>query len=286
MQSVITHPSGVREGIEAAREQIDVSADDVDAVVTRSQRLTSLERLEIYANAYYLRLLECLREEFPGVRHALGEDRFDGYAMGYLQEFPSQSYTLGQLGVKFPQFLEQQRAVLERHAPNDVPHWPQFVIDLARLERIDSEVFDGPGYEGQSLLDPAALQQVPQESLTNLRFTPVPCLRLMTVCAAVHSYSLDVRNGGEPKRPAEEPTFLVVTRRDYKVRRFAVTAAAHDVLGRLIAGETLGDALGCLHDYDIPTEDLADTLQHWFREWTANGFFEQIQVEPNPQGSH
>ena len=43
----------------------------------RSQALTALERLAIYGHAYYARLLECLREEFPVLKHALGEELFD-----------------------------------------------------------------------------------------------------------------------------------------------------------------------------------------------------------------
>ena len=67
MQSVIMHPEGVEAGLdsETARKHINVSPEQVEQVISPSQALSSVERLAIYANAYYARLLECLGEEFP-----------------------------------------------------------------------------------------------------------------------------------------------------------------------------------------------------------------------------
>src|SRR5580698_11091876 len=111
LQAVIMHPDGVNAGIQSpeARSEVNVSPDQIEQVVTRSQRRTSVERLEVYANAYYARLLECLRDEYPALFHAAGEEVFDGLAFGYLQAYPSQSYTLGELSRRFAQYLEETR---------------------------------------------------------------------------------------------------------------------------------------------------------------------------------
>ena len=54
MQAVIVHPDGVAAGIEsaAAQSEVNVSADQVDEVIDRSHSQSSIERLEVYANAY------------------------------------------------------------------------------------------------------------------------------------------------------------------------------------------------------------------------------------------
>src|SRR5713226_137689 len=100
MQATIMHPVGVAEGMASteARRHIDVGPDAAETIVNRSQALSALERLAIYGYAYYARLLECLREEFPVLKHALDEEVFDAFAVGYLQQYPSRSYTLFQLG--------------------------------------------------------------------------------------------------------------------------------------------------------------------------------------------
>src|SRR5580704_19185826 len=153
LQAVIMHPDGVEAGIESpeARSEIDVTPDRIEQVVDPSKRRTSVERIEVYANAYYARLLECLRDEFPALLHAVGEEVFDGLAFGYLQSYPSRSYTLSELSRQFAQYLEETRPRDDDDA-NGSPSWPDFMIDLARLERCYSEVFDGPAAARLSLL--------------------------------------------------------------------------------------------------------------------------------------
>ena len=141
--SVIMHPEGVDGGVESEQAQrvIRMSRDQLEHVVARSKNLTAAERMGIYANAYYARLLEVMRESFPVMARALGDETFDAFAFGYLQSFPSRSYTLDHLADHFVEFLQQTRPDDEDAA------WADFLIDLARLEQTIAEVFDGPGIE-------------------------------------------------------------------------------------------------------------------------------------------
>src|SRR5260221_5406964 len=111
MPAVIMHPEGVDAGLasDSARQHLDVAPEDVEQVIARSEAQTSVERLSIYANAYYARLLECLGEEFPVLKRTLDEETFDAFAMDYLQHYPSQSYTLGKLGENFMRYLAETR---------------------------------------------------------------------------------------------------------------------------------------------------------------------------------
>ena len=64
-----------------------------------NDRLTSLERVEIYNRQYWFRLIDCLYEDFPGLATVLGKREFNRRAiLAYLQSFPSRSYTLRNLG--------------------------------------------------------------------------------------------------------------------------------------------------------------------------------------------
>src|SRR5690349_9859437 len=131
MQAVLTHPAGAADGVAsaAARQEIDVAPEEAERVVNPSRALSGLERLAIYNRAYYARLLDCLRESYPVLFHALGEDAFGAFALDYLQKYPSRSYTLSDLGANFPHYLRESRP------PDDPsPSWPDFVIDLATLE--------------------------------------------------------------------------------------------------------------------------------------------------------
>ena len=73
MQTVIMSQGGAGAGVASAsaRKIIDVAPEDVERVVTPSRALSGLERLDIYHRAYFARLLDCLREEFPVLMHAV-----------------------------------------------------------------------------------------------------------------------------------------------------------------------------------------------------------------------
>ncbi len=77
-----------------------------------NDRLTSLERLEIYNKQYWFRLLDCLYDDYPGLRAILGQSRFRRLSIAYLEKYPSDSFTLRNLGSRLEKFLLEH------------PEWP------------------------------------------------------------------------------------------------------------------------------------------------------------------
>jgi hypothetical protein len=280
MQAAIMHPVGVAEGIASAeaRRHIDVGPDEAETVVTRSRALTALDRLAIYGCAYYARLLECLREEFPVLKHALGQELFDDFAVEYLGLYPSRSYTLFHLGTNFPRFLAETRPDRERQG-GSAPNWPDFLIDLATLELTFNEVFDGPGVEKEHLFDAGQLQAISPERLLEARLVGVPCLRLLALRYPVHNYFTAVRRHEDPDLPGPAETRLAVTRRRYVVRHYELSRPAYQLLHALVAGESVGRAIGRAVEAAGPDLDcLPDNLWTWFHDWAAEGLFSGVEV--------
>jgi hypothetical protein len=281
LQAAVMHPAGVAQGIAsaAARGHIDVGPDEAETVVTRSRALTALERLAIYGNAYYARLLECLREEFPVLAHAFGEEVFDAFAVGYLQQYPSRSYTLFQLGVNFPRYLAETRP--EGGGGEGLPaDWPDFLIDLATLERTFNEVFDGPGMEGERLLDADRLRALSPERLLEARLVGVPCLRLLVLRYPVHKYFTAVRRYEGPDPPGPAETHLAVTRRRYAVRHYELSRPAYQLLNALLTGESVGQAIcRAVEAAGSDLTRLESDLLTWFHDWAAEGFFQAVRLE-------
>jgi hypothetical protein len=275
MQSVIMHPDGVAKGVAsaAARQVLNINLGEVDKLLSRSRALTALERLQIYGSAYFARLLECLREEYPVLAHALGEETFDAFAFAYLQKHPSRSYTLHQLGAAFPRFLAETRPECSEET------WPDFLIDLATLEWSFNEVFDGPGAEGEALLDSAQLLAIPPERWADTRLVPVPSLRMLALRFPVHRYYSAVRKQEKVDPPEPAEIFLAITRRDYVVRHYPLERTAYALLQQMLAGRCVGEAIGALAGslVDIGDDQLALRLQEWFRNWTAEGFFRGVE---------
>jgi hypothetical protein len=315
MQAVITHPGGVAAGIdsEAANAQIPLAAADIEQVIEPSKSLGSIERLGVYANAYYARLLECLREVFPVVNQTMGEAIFNHFALSYLQKYPSQSYTLGKLGERFAQFLEETRPSEPDATANNVAaaadaglaaDWPRFVVDLATLEWTVGEVYDGPGMEKRPALSADDLAKIPTDQWPRAKIELAPCVRLLQFRFPVNDYYArmrelardddeddlartqgDARDDQEIAIPEPEVTFLALSRRDYVVWRYPLSRAQFALLSALSRGETVETAIAAasaaseLGDDERGDDEFAAALHRWFANWTEDQFFAGVSVD-------
>lgn len=280
MQAVISHPGGIGSGVESdeARRHLAVLPDEIERVIAPSEQMSGEERLAIYARAYFARLLECMRSVFPCTLETLGEDAFDELALGYLERYPSRSYTLDRLGAEFARYLEETRPDLdERGRPTET--WPDFLIELAGLERAIGEVFDGPGSEGRPLLATDDLRAISADRWPQARLVTSPCLRLLALKFPLNDYFTAVRNGESPEIPEPADSYLALTRREYVVRRHALKRPQFELLGALAGGETIGTAIErAARVSPEAIELLAADLERWFREWTAAGFFLRVEL--------
>lgn len=273
MQAVITHPSGIRAGIasEAARQDFDTAFEDVEKIVSRSKALTGAEALMIYSRSYHARLLECFRAEFPCVLHALGNELFTDFVIEYLKYYPPRSYTLRDLAKNFPQFLAETRP--DAATPfGERETWPDFIIDLATLERTFIEVFDGPGSEGQLLARARQITALDGERFGQLRLAAVPCLRLLAFRYPVLDYFNAVREKKEPEMPAPSDTFLAANRMSYRIHFSTLSSAQYDVLAAMMAGLSVAETLS--RAADVTGYDTA-RMRTWLRDWVDGGFFLQ-----------
>jgi len=294
-QAVITHPEGVPGGLgsEEAQRRLPVGPGELGTVIAPSRNLTAEERLGIYAHAYYARLLEVLADRFPVLARALGEEVFHGYAFEYLQRYPSRSYTLDRLGEDFPRFLAETRPDRPAADPDlldsaaetgEAPAWPDFLIDLARLEWAIAQVFDGPGAEGQPLLAPEALAALGPERFAAARLQPVPCLRLLAFRYPVNAYYTAARQavpaGDTAEVPLQAPAAerVALSRTDFVVRRYSLTPTRYALLAAILDGATVGEALATASDAsDAADEALATEMREAFRFFAAAGFFQALE---------
>jgi hypothetical protein len=232
---------------------------EIQAAILPSRQQSAGERLAVYQNAYFARLLEVLREQFPCTRFAAGEKVFDQLALGYLQMHPPHSYTLAHLADHLSEHLDATR-------PAD---WGEFLVELVRLEHAIDRVFDGPGSEGTA---PFAF---PADASESLRLSFVPGFELHAFRYPVSAYYTAWKAGSEPGWPESREQFVALLRRDYIVRRHELSSAQHRLLQCLQAGTTLGEALASIADSSEgeSLDVLASSVRDWFIQWTASDFF-------------
>ena len=208
--------------------EADVSPD---GLVRSSSRLSAARRLDLYRRSYRLRLLEAMRAFHPGLRHLLGNELFDDFAVDYIRARPSRSYTLQRLGEGFGDHLAATRPDLDG-APEA---WPSMIIDLARLERTFAEVYDARGAEGEELPTARGLPVEPDPGCLAATVVPVSCLRLVRSSWPAGPYLSAVRRGEDPPLPAPVESFVAVNRRDYVVTLTPLEPREHELLERLVA---------------------------------------------------
>src|SRR5579863_1719382 len=141
---LITAPSGVAEGLTAER---GLGAGGLDAIVLGDDRLSAQARVDIYANMYFYRILDALKEDFPATLAVLGGDDFHNLVTGYLLEYPPTEPSISHCGRHLPTWLRDHP--LREGAP--------FIADLAALERAIVEVFHGPD---AAALEPDVLRAI------------------------------------------------------------------------------------------------------------------------------
>ncbi|HEV8201297.1 MAG TPA: DNA-binding domain-containing protein [Candidatus Polarisedimenticolia bacterium] len=129
---LITAPEGVRPGLEALVRAGKADASAIESFLGGDERLPAAERLDIYANMYFFRLLDCLREDFPRLATALGEERFHNLATDYLLAHPSANPSLRYLGERLPAFF----------AGHALARQSACLADLTVLEWTRADLFD------------------------------------------------------------------------------------------------------------------------------------------------
>lgn len=218
MKAVVTGRGGLDEKLRAAAREHGLSAEEV---VAESRGLSARERLGVYAAGYVLRLLECMREDFPVLRGFVGEPVFDAFARAYLITRPPGSPSLYDLGADFPKFLEETkpdggRFDAETGAMLDLPP------ELARVERARAEVTRARGTEDDPpSAEPLSTFAVLGEGLT---LEATPCLRLLELKFPLAEFLKSSDRGERPAPPAPRAAFVAVGRSNYRVHVEEVAA--------------------------------------------------------------
>lgn len=294
MFDLVSCPAGLSVGL--AEIGLPAGADDLGEVLTRSHTLSARERLEIYSNAYFWRLRDILGEDFEEVREWLGPELWEKVSRAYLHDCPSRSWDLNRLGARLPGWLAGAGAA-------SLPERP-VVAELAALDWSIAEVFierDSP------TLDPEELKSLPQERLAEARFEVIPALRLHAfewpinrlyqalnerVAGDDDSASGDDEDPGAWRLPAApvplvpEATWLAVFRSDFKVWRLELDLARYVLLDALREGATLGEALQRTAETPgVEIAEVAAKLHGWFQEWSADGLFAGVSLEPETGAS-
>ena len=252
-----------------------------EEIVKPNDRLTSVERLEIYNRVYWFRLLSSLADDFPGLRAVIGQEKFDEVLLGYLTELPSTSFTLRDLGSRLETWL---RAHPELIAGNE-----RMALDMVRLEWADIEAYDAAEFP---VLTQSELAGLGEDPIFHLQ----PYVQLLDLAYPVDELLLKVRETEEPQTdissnvvmmdtsdakqhkrhplPKAKKVYLAIHRQEFSVYFKRMKPEAFALARALQQGQPLSQAIESSVDRTgKKLELIMEQLHDWFANWSQLGWF-------------
>jgi hypothetical protein len=225
-----------REGVAKELAARGLPEAHVAAIIEGDARASAVERLDVYANMYFFRILDVLHADYPKLRAVLGDDAFHNLATDYLAAHPSRHPSLRFVGAAMPRFLSDHAFAQER----------RWLSDLAALEWARVDVFDRADTPP---LAREAVAATPPEDFAAIRLAPIAAFEVVPATWAVELpwRAIETRDSDEDSDEAttEPPRAapghaLVVWRRGVTVHHRAVEEPEAGALALLRAGTTFG----------------------------------------------
>jgi hypothetical protein len=224
--------------------------------VRGDKRLPALECVAIYADAYFYRLHDCLREDFPATVAVMGGPGFEELAHAYLSRHPPTEPSIFHAGWHLPDFL------MGRWPPERRP----FLAELARLERTLIEVFHAPD---APVLGAAEIQLVRPQDWHALNLQTHPALHTLDCWWRVNDVLHAVENGNQWKQPELGPVLLLVWRQNNQVYYRELSTperAALEALSNSGGFAAVCEAFASWFDGDDPATAIAEMLARWLAD--------------------
>jgi hypothetical protein len=245
------------------RFQSDVlgNGESLCPLIADRARLSPGERLSIYRNAYRARLAEALKETYPKLRLALGDEAFAECAAGYIAAHPSSSRSIRWFGTH-----------LAGHLSRSPPFSGQPVLsELARFEWALGECFDAAD---APVFTRGDLARTAPADWGALRFAFHPSLRTLSLSwnAVPIWKALDEAPEAPAPSPARSPAIgtWLLWRQEFQNRFRSVDETESLALAWAIDGASFGEV--CEHLASrLPGEEVPMLAAALLANWTDSG---------------
>lgn len=188
--------------------------------------MTRAERIDVYGEAYLIRLRGAMAADFPRIAKRLGENGFADLAREYLEAHPPRSWMLSYVGEQLPAFLAQWRAIREARVRREL-------AALARLEWVNTKIWFAAN---------------PEDGIELGSLSPAQQLRLRVSLGP----AAELLRQGERR--------ILVYREGFRVREKKLTGAESQLFQVVAREGTLGQLLKKI---PAPGYPIGDFLKHW-----------------------
>ena len=237
---------------------------DVRRIVRSDQRLPAIERINIYANAYFYRLFECLKEEYPATLAVIGSNDFAGLTHDYLVCWPPTEPSIFYAGLYLAEFLRDHS--LAKCRP--------FLAELARLERATLEAFHAPD---APVLTDEAMRVIPAQQWPTIELRSHPGVEILRGEWRVTEVLSAVERGDKWVEPARETNAVIVWRRGTSVHYRILEDAETDALALLRKGASFAAVCEAVAIANSSSDQVA-LIGRLLTRWLADGIIARADL--------
>ncbi len=260
------------DGVESALvSEGDAAGRQIDELLRSDRGVRAIERLSVYANAYFSRIRDSLRDDFGALAWSLGDDAFHDLIKTYLLVRPPTHPSLREAGTGLPQHLRTEpfASIFSRHCA--------WAAELASLERAIAEAFFAPD---TAAVDREQLAGLSPDAWEDLRFGLSPSARVLECEWPVHrvreEFECHAGTGIPPTTLARSRTNLLVWRRDERVFHRAISPLEAESLRALSTGIRFGELCDRVAG-QVGAEASAQTCAALFGGFLSSGLIVSIR---------
>lgn len=235
----------------------------IEEAIVDSDKIPVTRRLDIYRDAYQIRLLECLASNYSTLKHYIGFEAFQKMGRAYLEKNPSSYRSIRWFGDNFDTYL---KTIGE-----------DCLAELAQFEWSLALAFDAADTKIVTIEEIAT---VPPECWATMTFTPHPSLQQKHFYWNIVSIWQAITNDQTPPEPIKQPnaTAWVVWRSNYLSRFYSLTKDECWAMQAIIQGANFGEICAGLcewHDEQQVGMQAASLLKSWIQ----SELFSEITLE-------
>ncbi|MEO6697102.1 MAG: DNA-binding domain-containing protein [Gammaproteobacteria bacterium] len=236
----------------------------IQAQVASDTQASAEFRLQVYAEAYRLRLEEALETDFEGMHSLLGDEQFHALCLRYVDAHPSTHYSLRYFGRYMSDFLRATS-----------PYAAQGVLaDLARFEWSLIDAFDAPDDQVVTVEDMARFAP---EAWPLLRFevhASVQHLKLNWNAPRIWAAIKDQQTPPAPEK-YEPPASWLVWRQNYQSYYRPLSGAEVSALECARAGKNFAEVCEDLCQ-QMAEEETAAVAAGFLHRWISDGLVSEV----------
>jgi hypothetical protein len=238
--------------------------------IIATDKASAGQRLAVYGNAYRLRLLEVLGEDFPGLKRLLGVERFAALGRAYIDSYPSAHPSIRWFGRYLAHFLREGRAYSGR---------PE-LAEMAAFEWAQGEVTDAAD---SAVCTVEQLGAVPPARWPDIRVVFQPALRRLDLHWNVPIVWRAIHDGGAMPtlERSQRPVAWLLWRRSLQVHWRSLKEDEHWAIQACLDGRTFGEICQGLDERSM-APDVALRAATLLKQWLSEELVANIELREAP----